>query len=230
MHPLDGAYERVKRARKHLADLKRRIKSISQEVGDAVVIERKPATRLLPDGREILVVLGSASVPFGPVPHIVSILVGEVVYNLRAALDYLVYELARLDAGHPVDGTQFLIEDTKKGFCGRRAGGLKGLSDVHVAALKRLQPCDGCKWTGVLRDISNPDKHRHLTAVMNSVVLPIAPGSTEAIIADQPVDVKLGLSVPITFINGAGAPVVETLQQLASEVAQTLDAFKPEFE
>jgi len=109
MQPLDGAYQRVKRAGVHLANLKRRSNILCQEKSGAVVIQRKPATFLLPDGRKIRGVLGSAAFPIGPTPQIFSILAGEVIYNLRAALDYLVYELAKVDSDYVVYRTQFPI-------------------------------------------------------------------------------------------------------------------------
>ena len=228
MHELDGAYERTRRARNHLTNLKRRIKAFTQVMRDDVFIERKPAIIRLPDGTEVAGVLGTATSTIRPVPLIISILVGETIYNLRAALDYLVYELARHDAERIIDGTQFPIERREEGFKGRRTTWLKGINDEHVTAIERLQPYKGCDWSSLLRDLSNPDKHRHLTAVENPVVISPSPGSTEAIIAGQTVDVKDDVSVSIVL--GDGTPVVEALQQLQSEITQVLDAFKPEFE
>jgi len=186
MQPLDGAYHRVRRAGKHLANLKRRADAFCQVKSDAVVIERKPETFLLPDGREVKGVLGSASSFLTkPIPPIISILVGEIVYNLRAALDYLIYELARFDAGKVIKRTQFPIDNSEDCFRGRRKTFLKGLSDVHITATKRLQPCDGCDWTRTLKELSNPDKHMHLTVVSSPVTISLSQGSTEAIIAGQ---------------------------------------------
>ena len=227
MQPLDGAYQRVKRAGNHLANLKRRNNILCQIKRDAVVIQRNPATFLLPDGRKVNGVLGSASFSIEPTPQIFSILIGEVIYNLRAALDYLVYELARIDSGNIVNGTQFPIEDSENVFRGRRKSFLKGLSDEHIATIESLQPCNGCNWTQLLRDLSNPDKHRYLTIICNPVVISPSPGSTEAIIAGKPVNVKNDVSLRITLRDGT--PIIDTLQQLKLKVAQTLDTFKPEF-
>lgn len=229
MQHLDGCYARVARAREHLAELKRRAAAICEPKRDSVVIERKPGRVRLPGGREVDAVLGSVKFPVGtPVPLIISILIGEIIYNLRAALDYLIHELAHFDAKEVIDKTQFPIEDSESGFKSRRNNFLEGVSDEHVAAIKRLQPCDGCQWTRVLRELSNSDKHRHHTVVASPVSVSPAPGSTEAILAGQTVDVKGDVSVRIVFRDGT--PVVETLEQLQSEVAQVLDAFKPDFE
>ena len=224
---LDGCYQRVARAREHLTDCKQRTAAICETKRDNVFIERKPGRIRLPDGRWKKAVLGTVQAPFGPLPAILSILVGETIYNLRAALDYLVYELAILDSGQVKEKTQFPIDDCEKVFRGRRSSYLKGVNEEHVAALKRLQPCDGCQWTRVLRELSNSDKHRHLTITTAPVTVSPSPGSTEAILAGQPVDVKGDVFVTIVFSNGT--PVVETLEQLQSEVVQVLDAFNSEF-
>jgi len=228
MQSLDGAYQRVKRARIHLANLKKRIKVFRQVIYDSIVINRKPALFQLPDGRKVKGVLGSAHFRLEKSPYIITILVGETIYNLRAALDYLVYELAQLDSNQIVEKTQFPIEDSKEVFKGRRKNYLKGVSDKHITIIKGLQPCYGCQWTKVLREISNPDKHRELTIIQRGVGLNIVPGgSTEVIIAGKPVEVKDSVSIDIAFSDGT--PIIETLEQLKLEIAKTLDTFKSEF-
>ena len=106
---LDNAYARVRRAEHHLSKLKSESPGIlSSVLGWA-------------EGQEGLVV------PDLPVddgitslPPTFGIRVGEAIYNLRAALDYLVYELAILDSGNVQQGTQFPIEDTKDGVRWKR--------------------------------------------------------------------------------------------------------------
>ena len=155
MQFLDGAYQRVGRASKHLTNLNRRVNTVRQSIDEVVLLERKPQKFQLPNGRIVNGVLGSVSFPINaPIPPIISILIGETIYNLRASLDYLIYDLAILDSGQVTDGTQFPIDDTVKAFEKRRNNFLKGLSDEHVAAIERLQPCYGCNWTKVLRVIS----------------------------------------------------------------------------
>jgi hypothetical protein len=79
-----------------------------------------------------------------------------------------------------------------------------------------------------LREISNPDKHRHLSTIGSPVVYSPPVGSTEAIIAGQPVDMKLGISIQVVFSDGT--PVIETLEQLCSQVSETLIDFHSEFQ
>lgn len=227
MQPLDGAYQRARRARIHLANLKKRIRVFRQVIDDSIVIDRKPALIRLPNGREVKGVIGNAHFRLEPPPPVISILVGEIIYNLRAALDYLIYELAKFDSKKVIQGTQFPIDDLEDVFKGRGNNFLKGVSNKHIAIIEGLQPCYGCDWMKVLRGISNPDKHRELTIINRGVALSILPGSTEAIIAGQAVNVKDGVSINIAFSDGT--PVIETLEQLHSEITKVLNLFKPEF-
>src|ERR1700681_3354362 len=70
-HPLGGAYHRRGRATQHLDELKDEVEKLRK---------RLPAS------------IG-ARVPTSEIPPLLSILIGEIAYNLGAALDYLAYEL-----------------------------------------------------------------------------------------------------------------------------------------
>ena len=63
MHPLDGAYQRVRRAGIHLTNLNRRANAISQARGNLVIIESKPALDRLPNGTEMPVVSSTMKFP-----------------------------------------------------------------------------------------------------------------------------------------------------------------------
>lgn len=239
MKSIDGAYQRVNRAGVHLTNLNRRVNALCKRMSDNVVIERKPQVFVSENGKRISGVLGSARLsPTEPVPGIITILVGEIAYNLRASLDYLVYELACMDSRAIVNGTQFPIEDTQDGFRGRpgrrgqggkRRSYLRGVNNDHAAMIERLQPYNGCHWTRTLRDLSNPDKHRRLTVSYALTALGIPQGSTEAILAGQPVDMKNGLSVHVLFRDGTSDIGVGNLYELKSRVAETLHLFDSEF-
>jgi hypothetical protein len=204
MHPLDGSKERLIRSGECLADLNnividflRQLKAGSQEI------------------------LGQSEVPMK-----FAILVGECVYNLRSALDYLIYELACFDSKTIVNGTQFPIEVSKKGFDRRKNDYLRGISDKHVAMIKQLQPFCECTWTKTLRDISNPDKHRHLTIITPRVVA--RPNPVHIMNPRVHVSPQMIISKQIAFSDGT--LVLPILKQLQSQVTQTIDSFYPEFE
>ncbi len=235
MHPLDGAYVRVQRADKHLSDLKRREGRRHDAYKHNLTYDFNPVTQLANAHWR-----GTRR----PLSPNISIILGEIIYNLRAALDYLVYELAFLDSGQEQDRTQFPIESTKEGFKDRRHTFLKGVNDAHVAEIKRLQPRYGCKWTKILVDISNPDKHRKLTDSKGTseIRVRIEYGTIAAFLGRPgkifPAQGRLRGKVYDVYVEGEATieisfadwtPVVKTLELLKSQVADTLDAFKPEF-
>lgn len=228
MQPLDGAYSRVKRAGKHLAYLNRRVNILSKSICESVYINRQPQKFILENGREINGFLCDATARIEPVPHIIKILIGEIVYNLRAALDYLVYELARLDSGKIIDNTQFLIEESPEGFSKNSGYRLKGINDKHVKIIEGLQPYNGCNWTRILRELSNPDKHRELT-ISNPCICLFAQDSTKANLVNESADINDSVSVHLNFRCGKSIVDVDTLKQLKCEVAQALHLFDSEF-
>src|SRR5215831_11863276 len=101
---LEGAYARIRRAGGHIDELKKREPTVSGTQSDWT-----------PEA------WGSLTMRDEDVPDpIISVLIGEAVYNLRAALDYLVYELAFLDTGSIKDGTQFPIDYSPLRFLDRK--------------------------------------------------------------------------------------------------------------
>ena len=111
----------------------------------------------------------------------------------------------------------------------------------QVGAIEKLQPYNGVAWTKTLRDISNPDKHRKLTAIGGNLA------AARLIRGGDPGSFKgcSGEVFPGRGINGAdiyveqayefrvqlpdGAEVLKTLEILKREVRATIDSFKPEF-
>jgi len=167
-------------------------------------------------------------------------LVGEICYNLRCALDYLIYALAELDSGSPQKGTQFPIMDASRDFAGRGKSMLIGVNAAHVTAIERLQPYMGCKWSGRLRDLSNSDKHRHIIpgggnsriTVHSALEKDLAPiwgvkRKAPHPLTGEEVDVKVYVSGEITFADGT--LVTDTLHEIKTGVADMLRHFEPNF-
>src|ERR1700730_6825308 len=102
------------------------------------------------------------------VPEQICLIVGDAFYNMRSALDQLVWSLARL-SGIP-NGTQFPIIErpTPKAFK-RFDAQLIGVPDEAICEIKELQPYhrrDAYKshplWR--LNELCNLDKHRRIPA------------------------------------------------------------------
>lgn len=143
----------------------------------------------------------------------------------------MVHELAHFDSGSLVDHTQFLIQDRPKGFRRKRDGRLKGVSTKHRVDIELLQPYNGCQWTKLIRDLSNPDKHRRLTtsyAVVRDIQT-LHLGSIQPIKPDRKMYVPADFSIDIHFYDRSQVITVDTLKQLKLHVTDTLDAFKPDF-
>ena len=227
MDPLSGAREQIYGAREHLELLKPEIQAFAEVVSKDVSLTYKKGVITI-NGKQREAPIGTATVPMNlPTPPRAARLIGEVVQNLRTALEYLIFELARFDSDGVVDNTQFVITDSEKDFISEKTRRLRGLSADHIADIERLQPYNGCQWTKLIRDISNPAKHRHLTGIKHPTVVSLDSRNTERILAGETVDVGDYASVQIMFINGP--PVIDGLEQLISDVAHTLDTFEPDF-
>jgi hypothetical protein len=101
--------------------------------------------------------------------------IGEIVHNLRSALDHVVWQLAGCPT-HRSSKTQFPIFETAAGFADRgRKQFLKGVDERAVRIIESEQPffvrgdgtCEGVDRSPLwhLKQISDVDKHRtlHLT-------------------------------------------------------------------
>jgi hypothetical protein len=230
-HALNPCFERVVRAGEHLADLRHRLFAALRKQEDSIVCYFDP------DPPHAL----KAAAPNFPLPPMrIGVLIGEVCYNLRSALDYLIFELFKLDSGKAQEFTQFPIVSSPDKFRSwAKDARSKGLNSAHIAELQSLQPYKGCNWTKILRDLSNMDKHREFANIGGSFgANAFAQGdprfdrlSSAVRRTPHPVhgemDVKVDFTGHILFVDGM--PIVETLEVVKLGVAETLEEFKSEF-
>lgn len=232
------AFLRYNRAGEHLTDLRHMLQTFKadpQELG----------THVEADTLDELLNPNLGDLRKVAIPDEIPIRIGEFAYNLRCALDYLVFALAWHDTGIEPTGEwakrlQFPIESDPKFFERRRPMLLKGLSDPHVAMIREYQPCEGCDWTSVLADLNDSDKHRYLivlagrfdpetdtsewvtnTAELDAMWVRGIPPDKE----DMQVEVRATLDVAFPD----GNLVSETLEELESEVRALLLRFGREF-
>jgi hypothetical protein len=108
-------------------------------------------------------------------PDILGLLAGDLVHDLRGALDHVTYQLARLTTDDPI-GTQFPIFVSERDYRQPRKGKpsfrdtyLAGVPDEFRAFIDDLQPFQAPNPTedrlAVLAAFSNIDKHRLINAV-----------------------------------------------------------------
>lgn len=228
-HPLDSARKRIERAGKHLDDF----------IAEVEAYATREANNIRVEYDEIRDQPNFILAPKSPRPDEFALIVSDCIHNLRAALDYVVYELAKLDSRlSDPDGTQFpiTIEDE---FIKHRKARLKGkgpfahLTEAHVNAIEAYQPYKGVQWTKTLRDISNPDKHRKLVRQRSGRRVHLGdPGRTrETFKGVRPgrSDMELERRVSVRIFFSDRRPVVETLDILKHQVGRVIDAFSPEF-
>jgi hypothetical protein len=100
-----------------------------------------------------------------------TLMIADCVFNLRCALDHLVYAVGKLETREnptsDVDKNYFVIADTEPEFWGESKKKLRGLSCTVVSAIERLQPYRRPHpiippALNILRRFSNADKHRLL--------------------------------------------------------------------
>lgn len=125
--PFLGAELRVRRARQLIGTLKKQLQAWANAHRDFITAEQDSAGNI------------SLVLPEVDIRRLgrMSVTIGETIYNLRAALDY-VTDLAAMGQGAP-RGTQFPIEDTQTGFLSRVTGkNAKGANVRHF--LKGVPP------------------------------------------------------------------------------------------
>ena len=225
-HPLDGCDRRIVRADRYIKETEGLLRIFAGECEDYIIACYNTPTL----------------VQFPGVHPDLPLAISDAVHNLRAALDYLVYELALKDSGQPQDGTQFPIEPEKFGISadGNKFGFdvvaprfLRGLSPAHRDAIEKFQPYNGADWAQTLKDISNPDKHRQLIPISVDTILgvwvhgPDVEGkklpSGDTIKADPTHTVYISLAN-----RAAPLRIVPTLYQLQGAAMDTVNFFRRE--
>jgi hypothetical protein len=106
------------------------------------------------------------------IPARLSLILGEFLYEMRAALDNCLFEVAALHSGkYPPPGAgvlQFPIYDDREAW-ERNLYRLTDLSDEHRAMLKRIQPFNAQRQDlnclSILNRLARSDRHRTLHLV-----------------------------------------------------------------
>ncbi|MEA2998554.1 MAG: hypothetical protein QOK17_387 [Sphingomonadales bacterium] len=107
------------------------------------------------------------------VPDEFSIIVGDVVHNLRSALDQLVCGLVRANRKQVTGGNGFPIMGSRKSFEDAAVGKLKNVGAKADRFIRRLKPYKGGNasfW--LLSELDNMDKH--------NAIVPVAAGQAQA--------------------------------------------------
>lgn len=113
-----------------------------------------------------------------------SVLVGDIIHNIRSALDHLAWQLVLVSGGNPTRRTQFpiFLEEPVDGKpLARWKGMVAGINAPILENVRRVQPYtsgDKAHENGlaILNALSNEDKHRLPVASVTAVARHRAPG------------------------------------------------------
>ncbi len=155
-------------------------------------------------------------------------LVSEYALHARAALDYIVFDLALHNISTEQKHTQFPIQRCSEEFPwnsdGTGKGPLKHLKPEQVALVERFQPYNGFPLLHVLRELSNRDKHRHFAHIgTTGTTAPILAPNVGPTSSAAKMEVKLHRSFEVILENGGDA--TKTLRILQAQLTEILAAF-----
>lgn len=204
---LSDSRDRLIRAQEHLQHI--------SEVARTFGADNADRLKLRIDGMTVTLVGDTPEAPAG-----LSIRIGEFAYNLRAALDYLVFALALLDSGSPQEQTQFPICDADEKFA-KQVGRLRGVAPEHVAMVERLQPYHGNPEIALLRDLNNGDKHRAIQ-VLSAV-------GQQRVTIEGPETPEHLIDAPVVLCLPPDIPLMEALPRVQEKVAAIIEQFEPTF-
>jgi hypothetical protein len=248
-NPLDGAHAKLARADMHLSTLE-------DEVGDYLATGPVSVEERLEEDGEIRHIRWVATANSEP-PDMLGLIIGDWANNVRAALDYTVYELVRRETGTgDPRWTQFPVATHPSKYPEQAAARLRGVPSWSLPVFEGLQPFnDGDEaefhYLAVLADVSNRDKHRlvHTTAMqiagsqarvegvgMKAIYqLAQDPGSVsgervilDAVIAVESNDYRIGLEMEVSVaLEGYEVPIVGLLRWITDEARDIVEWFKP---
>jgi hypothetical protein len=159
VEPFESCWQRIDRAAVHSAE--------AAKVWNGYLEGHPFETNLVHEGNGVHVMYVDQT---EPTPPEMSVLIGEWAYNLRAALDYTVYETAVVTSGQrPPPGAgelQFPVFESKESFDKSR-GRFRAFRDHHVDLLETMQPyrhddpdTSALRW---LNRVAREDRHRQLS-------------------------------------------------------------------
>jgi hypothetical protein len=176
--PLASSLLKIERSYQQLKQLESTVRAF---------LDTKPYSVTVEFNRESGIVVARAKVR-EECPPIWSVLVGELLHNLRSSLDYIVWELVILETGDAPTTikTQFPIFRYESAYNKRAKEFLHGVGMKELAVIKSLQPFstgeDVLSPLWYLHELSNWDKHRALHfagATLQDVHIVLPPTDTD---------------------------------------------------
>ncbi len=164
---LKSAYLKVERAKQQVTELESKI---------SLFFEKRPYTIYREcdskNGDELIVYYPTEAIPLEW-----SVLIGEILFNLRSSLDLAVYELTIKEIGNPLPKTEFPIFNDRASFFQTKKNGdaasgsglfkIRGLNQKTQDCIEQLQTyhvhvLGGITYVKILHDLNIVDKHKEL--------------------------------------------------------------------
>jgi len=155
---LAGVGAKVERAKEHIAHLKQEVDVFLKSEPYVVLAENDEKT-----GDRVFRVHIVRNIPMR-----LSIIAGDAIHNLRASLDYLMWQLVEANGNTPDRGTEFLIAESADNFSTQCKGKMMkmGVGATAMDLIESLNPYKGGNdGLYALHRLDIRDKHRLLLAV-----------------------------------------------------------------
>lgn len=168
---LDGVRVKLLRAKDHVNELRSQLGPLATEATRSIVAA--------PDEDDpSMLVYRVTRVP--DIDPVIAAIAGDIVHNLRSALDHLAWQLVLLDNGQPTDKTAFPLHGSPTNQHGnaRMLTIQPGISNPQIiAAVKAMQPYTEANYghdprtdaLGIIGRLDNIDKHRLLLTVVHAL-------------------------------------------------------------
>jgi hypothetical protein len=249
--PFDASKLKIARARQHLQELETSVSDFLAHKPFAVLVEKPEG---MPDYLDFVTWVARFR---EEVPHEWSPIIGDIIHNLRAALDVMACDLVRLN-GKSATGVYFPFarsaSDLAKQIKGKhidRAG------PQVVDEIEKLQPYKGGNLAlRAIHDLDIVDKHQSLIAVAGSVVtagvtlylsghpnqipqwhMLIEKEGQRIVTMPRPANIPIGTEVPSLFdlvfsqVAGSfsGQKIIPTLHNFVQTIEGVVDLFRTRF-
>lgn len=251
---------RMERASEHAADLKAEVASFFETEPYEIVHEFDPnaAPEEFPPGVKAKGIHRYRVVVRKEVPDRISILAGDILKDLRSALDYVAWQLALTQSDTPPPTTAFPIFGSEKFYLRDKARYIGGIDPAIHPIFDSVQPYHaGDKATEqplwVLHRMANDDKHKmpHVVGSLPQGVLvqqppgvgvfmgaqigPFEDGDQVAFVgiergADPETELKVQVSFAVAFGKDTPARSVESLFGEIDGIGGEVDAVIAKFE
>lgn len=169
---LDGVRVKLNRAKRHVEELR-------AAVGQLDIVATNSIVGAPSDDDPSVLVYRVTDVP--NIEPYVSAIAGDLIHNLRTALDHVAWQLVLLDGGEPNETTTFPLVETATKRDGTPRAPLvvkPGISDPQImAAVAAMQPIAEAHHghdpktdaLGIIGRLNNIDKHRLLLTVVHAL-------------------------------------------------------------